>query len=91
MALNRISAQRRCTRLDSLSFQAAVFDAGGLHLNGYRPIQDAMQDISAEWVATKVSSNLQWIDDVVPEAVIPGWARIALPARAGPGAMRRRR
>ena len=81
----------RFTPLDSLSFQAAVFDAGGLYLNGYGPIPDAMQDISAEWVATRVSSNLQWIDSVVPEAAIPAWPWTVLLALAGAGAIRRRR
>ena len=81
----------RFTPLDGSSFQAAVFDAGGLYLNGYGSIPDSVQDIPAEWVATRISSNLQWIDSVVPESPVPTWAWVALPAAAGFQAWRRLR
>lgn len=80
----------RFTPSDPSSFQAAVFDAGGLYLNGFGTIPDAVQDVSAEWVATRISSNLQWIDSVVPESQVPAWLWLGLPAVAGMDAWRRR-
>lgn len=56
------------------TFNAAIFDAGGLYFNfqdgnGFQAVPDQPVDIAASWVATRISSNQAWIEGItaVPE------------------------
>jgi hypothetical protein len=77
------------------TFNAAIFDAGGLYFdfgdgNGYQLVSDQAGDVAASWVATRVSANLGWIGSItgVPEplettaAIGGGLALFALGRRA---------
>ncbi|HTH46233.1 MAG TPA: hypothetical protein VMB21_01855 [Candidatus Limnocylindria bacterium] len=62
------------TSAGGTSFNAAIFDAGGLYFDfgdghGYTLVADQSSDVAADWVATRVSSNLDWIQSItaVPE------------------------
>ncbi len=60
------------TTANGSTFNAAIFDAGGLYFDsgsGYQLVPDQAGDIAASWVATRVSSNLGWIGGItgVPE------------------------
>jgi len=56
-------------------FNAMLFDAGGLYYknsaNAWTYLPDQSTDIPSSFYATRISSNLQWIDTVVPE---PQWS-----------------
>ena len=81
----------RFTPTDGSSFQAAVFDAGGLYLDGFGSIPDAVKDIPAEWVATRISSNVEWINSIVgvPETPVSLPGLISLLSIAGLAAYQR--
>ncbi len=73
-------------------FNATLFDMGGLHLVGSDPpccVPDRRNDVAAAAAATRISSNLDWIGTIVPQAV-PEPGTLALLV-AGIGLASRRR
>jgi hypothetical protein len=57
------------------AFNAALFDRGGLFVPGYndeKRIIDSAQDYPAAAYATRISTNLPWITDVLAGRVAPG-------------------
>jgi hypothetical protein len=58
------------------TFNAAIFDAGGLFFDfqdghGFQQVTDQTGDVSAGWVASRISANSSWINGIiaVPEPV----------------------
>jgi hypothetical protein len=62
-------------RAGETSFNAALFDRGGLFVPGYndeKRIVDSAQDYPAAAYATRISTNLAWITDVLAGRIAPG-------------------
>jgi len=47
------------------TFNASLFDKGGLYLNGNSPITDTTADVPGAWYATRVSSRSSWIKSII--------------------------
>lgn len=59
------------------TFNAAIFDKGGLAvpgINNGNPIPDGFMDVPAAAYATRISTNLDWINGVLSGKVQPGGA-----------------
>jgi len=94
------------TGVDGSGFLAAIFDQGGLYTGGdgrWSFVKDSGKDIAAGAYATRIASNLSWIDGVTSGSVaatigggagtsgaVPEPAGVALLA-AGAGLMLKRR
>lgn len=82
----------RFNQNDATGFNAAIFDSGGLYLDNFGSISEVANDVPANWLSTRISDNLGWINGViaVPEPPATAWILTLVPAIAAMATRRRK-